>query len=85
MASRNLDKILLFSTDFVDSIIAASQIFVAKRFARKYFTRIEVFLKPEFKHLSQISAYLIREVLSLQVSPLPTHSPGLTGFLINWS
>lgn len=38
MASRNLDKILLFSTDFVDFIIAASQILVAKGFAKKYFT-----------------------------------------------
>ena len=74
MASRNLDKILLFSTDFVDVIIAASQILVAKGFAKKYFTR-RVLKSP----------FLIREVLSLQVSPLLTHSRGLTGFLINWS
>jgi len=39
MASRNLDKILFFPTDFVDFIIAASHILVAKGFAKKYFTR----------------------------------------------
>ena len=53
MASRNLDKILLFSTDFVDFIIAASQILVAKGFAKKYFTGrvIKAWIQAPFLNL----------------------------------
>lgn len=86
MASRNLNKIVVFSTDFVDFIIAASQILVAKGFAETYFTR--PILKAWIQALSQISFFDQRGSLVTGVVR-PLRFPWPYGFLnqlvITWN